>query len=76
MRDLVFDLVGHAANVKYGDLPQDVVEITKKFILDTLGTAIAGSSAPGSSSTVDLIKDWGGTILKGTVHAEACTITE
>ena len=60
MRDLVFDLVNHAAGVKYGDLPQDVVEITKKFILDTLGTAIAGSSAPGSSSVVDLIKDWGG----------------
>ena len=60
MRDLVYDLVGHAAKVNCGDLPQDVIEITKKFILDTLGTAIAGSSAPGSGSVADLIKDWGG----------------
>ena len=60
MKDLVYDLAANVAKVKYGDLPEDVVEITKKFILDTLGCAIAGSSAPGCSTVVDLIKDWGG----------------
>ena len=47
MRDLAYDLVANAAKVNYGDLPEDVVEITKKFILDTLGTIIAGSTAAG-----------------------------
>ena len=60
MRDLAYDLAGNAAKVKYDDLPKDVVEITKKFILDTLATLVAGSSAPGCKSVVDVIKDWGG----------------
>src|SRR5690606_8305721 len=60
MKDLVFELVHHAAKVRYDDLPEEVVEITKKFILDTLGTAIAGSNAPGSAAVVDLFKDWAG----------------
>lgn len=60
MRDLAYDLVSNAAKVKYDDLPKDVVGVTKKFILDTLATTIAGSSAPGCESVVDQIKDWGG----------------
>ncbi len=60
MKDLAYDLAGNAVRVKYDDLPKDVVEITKKFILDTLATTIAGSSAPGCKSVVDLVKDWGG----------------
>ena len=60
MKDLAYDLAGNAVRVKYDDLPKDVVEITKKFILDTLATMIAGSSAPGCKSVVDLVKDWGG----------------
>jgi len=60
MKDLAYDLAGNAAKVKYDDLPKDVAEITKKFILDTLATTIAGSSAPGCKSVVDLVKDWGG----------------
>ncbi len=60
MRDLAYDLVGNAAKIKYDDLPKDVVEITKKFILDTLATTLAGSSAPGCDSVVDQVKDWGG----------------
>jgi len=60
MKDLAYDLAGNAAKVKYEHLPEDVLEITKKFILDTLATMIAGSSAPGCKSVVDLVKDWGG----------------
>jgi len=60
MRDLAYDLAGNAAKIKYDDLPKDVVEITKKFILDTLATTIAGSSASGCNSVVSHIKDWGG----------------
>ncbi len=60
MRDLAYDLAANGARVSYRDLPEDVVGITKKFILDTLGCAIAGSSAPGCGSVVEVVKDWGG----------------
>ena len=60
MRDLAYDLAANAAKMSYRDLPDDVVMITKKFILDTLGCAIAGSSAPGCGSVVEVVKDWGG----------------
>ena len=60
MRDLAYDLADNAAKIKYEHLPKDVVEVTKKFILDTLATIMAGSSAPGCKGVVDLIKEWGG----------------
>jgi len=60
MKDLAYELVGNAAAIKYDLLPENVVEITRKFILDTLATLVAGSSAPGCQSVVDQVKDWGG----------------
>ena len=60
MRDLVYDLVENATKVKYGDLPKDVVETTKRLLLDLLATTVAGSSAYGCKSVVDQIKDWSG----------------
>lgn len=60
MQDLAYDLADYAARVRYQDLPADVVEITKKFILDTLGTSFAGSSAPGCEAVARLISGDGG----------------
>lgn len=60
MEDLAYDLVRNAVKVKYDDLPGEVVEITKKFILDTLATMVAGSTASGCSGVVEQMKDWGG----------------
>ena len=60
MRDIAYDLAANAAGVKYGDLPEDIVEITKKFILDTLATTMAGSSAPGCNTVIDYVKERGG----------------
>ena len=59
MKDLAYDLVAAAAT-KYESLPADVVEITKKFMLDTLATMIAGSNASGCQNVVEQVKDWGG----------------
>ncbi len=40
------DYVGNfVANTKYEDIPQDVIELGKKSILDGLGLALAGSAA-------------------------------
>ncbi|MBN1191889.1 MAG: MmgE/PrpD family protein [Dehalococcoidales bacterium] len=47
-------------SVNYNDLPQDVVEATKRQILDTLGVMLGGSAREGVRELVELIIDWGG----------------
>jgi 2-methylcitrate dehydratase PrpD len=59
-RDVAYELAEHAARVRTEDLPGEVVEITKRFILDTLGTLLAGSSAPGCGEVAGLVREWGG----------------
>jgi len=46
--------------IHYEDLPQDVVEVTKKEVLDLLGVALAGYASPGVKELADLIVEWGG----------------
>jgi 2-methylcitrate dehydratase PrpD len=46
--------------VQYGDLPQDVVETTKREILDFLGVALAGYDSPGAKELADLLSGLGG----------------
>src|SRR5512147_1706129 len=58
--DAIVPLVKNIVGVKYEALSQEVRETAKKFILDTLGVAIAGSSLPISRIIVDQVKDWGG----------------
>jgi len=58
--DAIYDLVGNAVHTNFENLPAKVVEITKRFLLDTLGTALAGSSAPGVQAVADLVAHWGG----------------
>ena len=41
-------------------LPAEVMEATKKQILDTLGVAVAGSMSKDVKQLVDVVKDWGG----------------
>ncbi len=47
-------------DLKYENLPQDVVEITKRLILDQLGVALAGSSKPGVKELLELFTEWDG----------------
>jgi len=61
-------LVGYVSETNYDQLPKEVVEETKKFILDTLGVGLAGVREPGCKEVVDLVKTWssnpaGSTIL-------------
>lgn len=61
------ELIGYVGELRYEDLPQEVIDSAKKSILDTLGCVMAGSSAEGCKTLVDLTKEWGvkpeGTIL-------------
>jgi 2-methylcitrate dehydratase PrpD len=50
----------HFIATKFEDLPKDVVEVTKKEVLDFLGVAIAGYTSPGVKELADLVAEWGG----------------
>lgn len=57
--DIVWDLVEHVVRTKFEDLSSHTVEGAKRFILDTLGVGIAGSSAPGAKEVVQQMTEWG-----------------
>jgi len=50
----------HFADTKFENLSSEVVEATKKEILDLLGVALGGISQPGATHVCDLVKEWGG----------------
>jgi 2-methylcitrate dehydratase PrpD len=58
--DATVALAKNMAGVKYEDLPNEVIEHTKKQVLDILGVALGGSSKPGIKELADIITDWGG----------------
>jgi len=50
----------HVRDTDFGRLPDEVTHITKLFIMDLVGVAIAGSSAPGCDTIVEQMKAWMG----------------
>ncbi len=58
--DATTALAKNIVQVKYADLPADVVEHTKKQVLDILGVALGGSSKAGIKELAEIITDWGG----------------
>jgi 2-methylcitrate dehydratase PrpD len=58
--DLVETLVKHIIHTEFEDLPTEVVLVTKKSFIDTLGVIIAGSFVDGCKLLVDYIREWGG----------------
>jgi 2-methylcitrate dehydratase PrpD len=58
--DVSFTLANHIVATQFNDIPAEVVEVTKKDILDTLGVTIAGSSFHSTEPLVELIREWGG----------------
>ncbi len=59
--DIVYRLAEHVVGTRFEDLPGQTVDFTKRFILDTLGVAIAGSSAAGVREVVEQMAEWEGT---------------
>lgn len=58
--DIIYTLAKNIINTNYENLPPDVVEVTKKQIMDSFGVGIAGSSAPAIPELVEILKEWGG----------------
>ena len=49
----------HAAGTRFEDLPAEVVDAVKSFILATIGVGIAGSATPESRSLLEVARGWG-----------------
>ncbi len=59
-RDAAFDIARSIVNLKYDDIPPEIVDITKKSILDTLGVITAASTmGEGCQEIVELVKKTG-----------------
>jgi 2-methylcitrate dehydratase PrpD len=54
------DIVKHFIGTRYEDIPVAAVESAKREVLDSLATALGGSSKPGVGELVDMVKEWGG----------------
>jgi len=48
------------AQSRFSALPAAVVTTVKHFVLDTLGAALAGSTAPACRELVEQVREWGG----------------
>ena len=57
--DAAVTLAKYVVDTKYEDIPAEVLEVSKKDILDILATAVGGSTAPGCKEIVELVKGWG-----------------
>lgn len=53
-------IVRHIVSTRYESLPGEVVQATKDHLIDTIGVAIGGSSAPGCKILLDQVREWGG----------------
>jgi 2-methylcitrate dehydratase PrpD len=56
----IAEFVKNFINTRYEVLPGDAVAAAKKEVLDSLATALGGSSKPGVAELVDMAKEWGG----------------
>ncbi len=66
--DIAWDLAEHVVRTKFEDLSSHTVDVAKRFILDTLGVGIAGSTAAGAKEVVKQMTEWGGS-RQGTILA-------
>jgi 2-methylcitrate dehydratase PrpD len=59
--DVIYDFINYFMDTRYEDLTPAAKEVVKTEVIDSLGTALGGSSRPGIGELVDLIEEWGGT---------------
>ncbi len=59
--DAAFPIARNIVATKYGNLPADAVEVTKRSILDTVGVVLAASGmSPSVKAIVDIVREGGG----------------
>jgi 2-methylcitrate dehydratase PrpD len=60
LMDTNYLFASHLVSTNYEDIPSEAVEAAKKEVLDSLATALGGSTKPGVGELVDIVKEWGG----------------
>lgn len=58
--DTTYSLAQNVVVTNYQNIPMEVVEVTKKEILDSLGIGLAGSGTAGIKEIVGIVREWGG----------------
>jgi 2-methylcitrate dehydratase PrpD len=58
--DAAYSFAKVFSTTRYEDLPREVVDATKKEILDLLGVALGGALEPGATHVCALVREWGG----------------
>jgi 2-methylcitrate dehydratase PrpD len=58
--DVAFDLARNIVDTEFNNLPDEAVRVAKKFIVDSIGVAIAGSGTDGNAEVINLVREWGG----------------
>ena len=56
----ITDFVKHFTDIRYENIPGAAVESVKKEVLDSLATALGGSSKAGVGELAEMVKEWGG----------------
>jgi 2-methylcitrate dehydratase PrpD len=56
----VSEFVKNFTSARYDNIPAAAVESAKREVLDSLATALGGSSKPGVAELADMVKEWGG----------------
>jgi len=60
MDDVSFKLAQYISGSKYEDLTPAAIASAKRSALDTMGAMLAGSTAPGIGTVVEMARRWGG----------------
>jgi len=68
-------LAGYAAEIRYTDLPKEVVEQAKLLTLHTLGVSLAGCVTEQGKSAVALAKDFGGDKNESTIIGDGSKVS-
>ena len=60
MTDAIVPILDYATRIEPSEIPERVTNITKAFLLDTVGLRVAGVNAPGCDQVLDQLAEWGG----------------
>lgn len=58
--DLSALIANHIVKIDYDDIPLEAIEAAKKEVIDSLATALGGTTKPGIPELVALAREWGG----------------
>jgi 2-methylcitrate dehydratase PrpD len=58
--DAILEFVKHFTRTKYEDIPDEAIQAAKIEVIDSLATALGGSTKPGIAELVDMVKEFGG----------------